>query len=74
MDNITTSYDDIWREWIAFEGDYDLGVPVGHGKTEAEAIEDLKDRTAEVAWWLSPVDDKWEANADHDCLPERYDE
>jgi hypothetical protein len=28
--------------WHATFGDYDLGDPIGTGKTEAEAIDDLK--------------------------------
>lgn len=28
-------------DWSAVWSDYDLGSPIGHGATEAEAIEDL---------------------------------
>jgi len=74
MDNITTSYDDVWREWIAFEGDYDLDVPVGYGKTKKEAIDDLKEQLGEPTDYLETTRDKWDAHADHDCLPEHYDD
>lgn len=30
--------------WVATFGDFDLGDPQGTGKTEAEAVEDLKDQ------------------------------
>lgn len=29
-------------DWSAVYDDYDLGSPIGHGATEADAIEDLK--------------------------------
>jgi hypothetical protein len=29
------------HQWTAFEGDYDLGVPVGSGPTAEAALEDL---------------------------------
>lgn len=32
-------------DWSAVYDDYDLGSPIGHGATEAEAIEDLKAET-----------------------------
>ena len=31
-------------DWSATLADYDEGDPVGHGATEAEAIEDLKEQ------------------------------
>ena len=30
-------------DWQATREDYDLGDPVGHGETEEEAIQDLKE-------------------------------
>lgn len=43
---IVTKYDPPpipWRDadWSAVFDDYDLGSPIGHGKTEADAINDL---------------------------------
>ncbi len=44
---IITKYDPPpigWRgaDWSAVFDDYDLGSPIGHGATEIEAIEDLR--------------------------------
>jgi hypothetical protein len=39
MTPITTEY--FAGGWIATRGDWDLGDPIGHGTTEAEAIENL---------------------------------
>lgn len=33
-------------DWSAVFEDYDLGSPIGHGPTEADAIEDLKQEAA----------------------------
>lgn len=34
-------------DWCAIGEDYDLGSPTGYGKTEQEAIDDLKE---EIEW------------------------
>jgi len=34
-------------EYIANEYHWDLGAPVGYGKTEAEALDDLREQLAE---------------------------
>lgn len=38
-----------WARWMAWEGDYDLGIPVSTGSTEIEAIEELLERIGEDA-------------------------
>jgi len=53
--NIVTTYDpppipirDF--DWSAYvEGEYDIGQPIGHGKTEADAIADLITQIEEAA-------------------------
>ena len=37
-------YQSGFREWIAFDDDKWPDGPVGHGRTEEEAIEDLRDQ------------------------------
>jgi hypothetical protein len=34
-------------DWTAVTDEYEGGHPIGHGRTEAEAIEDLRE---EIAW------------------------
>jgi hypothetical protein len=34
-------------DWEAYEENHDLGRPIGHGPTEADAIADLKEQLAE---------------------------
>ena len=36
-------------DWSAVTEDYDVGSPVGYGRTEAEAIADLHEQEAEDA-------------------------
>lgn len=48
MEKIITHYDpkpipDRRHDWAAFRDGYDLGMSVGYGATEREAIEDLKE-------------------------------
>ena len=46
----TTVESEYWRgEWSAYEGDYDLGIPVATGKSEIEAIENLLEMIGEDA-------------------------
>jgi hypothetical protein len=47
MDKIVTRYDpkpipDRRFDWTAVTDNYDLGSPIGYGRTEAEAIADLR--------------------------------
>ena len=49
---ITTRWDpkpipDRQFDWVATEDDYDMGRPVGYGRTEADAIRDLVDQLEE---------------------------
>jgi hypothetical protein len=39
-DNICTQYSPAGM-WTAFREDYEPGLPIGHGRTEDEAINDL---------------------------------
>jgi hypothetical protein len=41
--NITAYEDYLKNNWVAYRGDYDLGVPMGRGSTKQEAIDDLVD-------------------------------
>ena len=36
-------------DWSAVTDDYDIGHPIGYGRTEAEAINDLKLQIEEVS-------------------------
>ena len=35
-------------DWTALTEDYDLGSPIGYGRTEEEAIADLKEQLEEL--------------------------
>ena len=40
----------VFKEFIAHWGDYDLDNPLGSGKTEWEAIQDLIENSRETDW------------------------
>lgn len=53
MDRIVTKYDpppipDRQFDWSAVEDSYDLGSPIGYGRTEEDAIADLKEQLNEL--------------------------
>ena len=35
---------DCMGEWRAYQSDWDEGCPVGHGRTQLEAVEDLREQ------------------------------